>query len=213
MTGKHLNLWRQALPEARFTNVYGPSETTVDCAFYQVNREFADDESIPIGNACHNSKLFLLDSQLVVGGTCVGLGYYGDTKRTEAVFVQNPLQNDYREIVYLTGDLAKINVYGEFVYLGRADSQVKHMGTRVELGEIETIANALEQVELACCAYDKGRGKIVLFYQGQLKETEVGTKLSALLPRYMLPGDIRHFEQLPTLPNGKLDRQRLLQEI
>jgi len=212
MTGKHLNIWKEALPGARFVNLYGPTETTVDCAYYIIERDFSDNESIPIGFPIRNTELFLIDEQLAVGGAGVGLGYIGDLERTASVFIQNPGNNSYRDIIYLTGDLARYNEYGELVYIGRADTQVKHMGSRVELGEIETAAMSLSGVELACCGYEAERDKIILFYQGTSQAEEIMKDLSQKLPRYMCPNDIINFGALPQLPNGKIDRVRLMKE-
>ena len=212
MTGKHLNIWRRALPDVRYVNVYGPTETTVDCAYYIVEREFGDDESIPIGHAVRNAELLILDGQLAVRGAGVGLGYLGDDERTAAVFVQNPHNPSYRDIIYLTGDLVRRNEYGELVYIGRADTQIKHMGTRVELGEIETVAMALNGIELACCGYDGARDRILLFYQGGAEVGAIADALGNRLPRYMCPNDIFPMASLPQLPNGKIDRTRIMKD-
>ncbi|MDR3310567.1 MAG: AMP-binding protein [Oscillospiraceae bacterium] len=212
MTGKHLNVWRRALPEARYVNLYGPTETTVDCAYYVADRDFADGDSIPVGKPVANTEIILLDGEIAVRGVCVGLGYLGDPERTDAAFVQNPRNTAYRDVVYLTGDLAEYNDRGELVCRGRRDSQVKHMGSRVELGEIETAAASLGGVELCACGYDAERGKILLFYQGAADCGAVSDALREKLPRYMLPGDVIKREVLPSLSNDKIDRARLMRE-
>ena len=212
MTGKHINIWRGALPTVRFVNLYGPTEATVDSTYYIIEREFADDESIPIGFPVRGAELMLIDGQLLIGGAGVGLGYLGDTVRTDAVFIQNPNHSLFRDIIYMTGDLVRQNEHGELVYLGRADSQVKHMGARVELGAIETAAVALDGVELACCGFDSARDKIILFYQGPADKSAVFDALGGSLPRYMCPNDILSSAALPQLPNGKIDRMRLMKE-
>jgi len=211
MTGKYLNAWRKALPNALFANLYGPTEATVMCSYYIVDRDFADDESVPIGRPCRNTGLLLTDDgEVAVQGISVGLGYYGDTARTADVFVQNPTHSLYRDIVYLTGDLARANENGDLVYIGRADSQVKHQGTRIELGEIEAIACGLPGVALACCAYDKERSRIMLFFQGESETEHVAEKLGGMLPRYMFPEMILRVAEMPALPNGKIDRKGLV---
>jgi len=219
MPAKLLNIWRRAMPEARFTNVYGPTETTVDCSYHTVNRDLREDGSVPIGVPVRGDALLLLDEdggpvpdgqpgEIYVRGAGVGLGYYGDAKRTSAVFVQNPLNTKYRDIVYRTGDIAKVNEYGEFVFLSRADDQIKHMGSRVELGEVETAAAGLEGVDVVFCAYDKEKAKILLFYQGAMSRERLTAELSKRLPRYMCPNVIIQTDQMPATPNGKIDRLR-----
>ena len=219
MPAKILNIWRKALPDTRFTNVYGPTETTVDCSYYTINRDLSDDESVPIGYPCRNTQLLLLDEdgksaskgEIYVRGAGVGLGYYNNPERTAEVFVQNPLDPAH-DIVYRTGDIARLNEYGELVFLTRADNQVKHMGSRVELGEVETAAAGQDGVRLVCCAYDKEKSKILMFYEGSTAEKELSAELSARLPRYMCPNVVVRVENMPVLPNGKMDRVRVRKE-
>jgi amino acid adenylation domain-containing protein len=223
MTGRYLNIWRAALPEARFVNLYGPTETTVCCSYYDIGREFGDDESIPIGRACRNTELMLLNGtrlsgagesgEIVVRGACVGLGYYGRADATELSFAQNPLNPDYRDVVYRTGDIARVNSRGELVYMGREDDQIKHMGARVELGEIEAAAAALGGVDLCAVEYDRDRERIALFYQGGAETDDVSRSLAEQLPRYMRPNAVVRVEKMPELPNGKIDRLRLMKEF
>ena len=223
MPGKILNIWQAAMPEAMFANVYGPTETAVDATYYIVDRSFSDEESVPIGIACHNTEVFLLDEEkkpvprgmsgeIYIKGAGVGLGYYKNPTQTAAVFLQNPLHNNYRDMVYKTGDIARENEYGELVYLSRADGQVKHMGSRVELGEIEAVVAGIEGVEALFCSYDKEKGKILLFYQGAIDSLDLSRQIAARLPRYMQPNYIDKRDVLPRLPNGKLDRVLLRKE-
>ena len=216
MPAKLLNIWRRALPLTRFTNVYGPTETTVDCSYYTLNRELADGGSVPIGFPIRDTRLLLLDGdrpavrgeagEIYVRGAGVGLGYYGDAARTAEAFVQNPLNPRYRDTVYRTGDIARLNEHGELVFVSRADGQVKHMGGRVELGEVEAAAAALDGVRLACCAYDREKSKILLFYEGPAGERELSAELAARLPRYMCPNVVVRVDGMPATPNGKIDR-------
>jgi non-ribosomal peptide synthetase component F len=215
---KQLNVWRKALPNAVYVNLYGLTETTTNLSYYVVNRELSDDENVPIGNARRNVGILLLDGdvlanvgaggigEIVVRGSAVSLGYFGNADSTAAAFVQNPLNDKYRDIVYRTGDIARINDFGELVYVSRADNQVKHKGVRIELGEVETTAAAIPGVALVCCLYDHDKSKIVLFYEGDTSETEVRRILSLKLPKYMLPGSVVQLDKMPETPNGKIDR-------
>ena len=219
---RQLNIWRSALPEARFINLYGPTETTGICCYYEIDREFGEDEALPIGRPFRNTEIILLDEnghnppageqgEICIRGTRLTHGYYGDPEKTGEAFVQNPLNPYYPELIYRTGDLGKYNERGELLFLSRKDNQIKHMGHRIELGEIEAVANAQETVSAACCVFETERKKIALFYVGCISEMELAQFLKEKLPRYMLPHSIRRVETMPTTPNGKIDRNLLKQ--
>ncbi|HHX74508.1 MAG TPA: amino acid adenylation domain-containing protein [Firmicutes bacterium] len=220
MLARHLNIWRTYLPEALYVNLYGPTEVTVDCTYYVVDREFADDEPVPIGRACRNMEVFLLDGQnrLVTGeepgeicvrGTGVALGYYREPERTAEVFVQNPLHNHYRDLIYRTGDIARYNAYGELVFCCRKDQQIKHQGHRIELGEIEQAAGGVTGVTACVCFYDREKEKIVLQYTGTADSRELRKNMARKLPKYMLPHVITRRESFPYNANGKIDRKKI----
>lgn len=221
LPAKVLNDWMDHLPDARFFNLYGPTEITCNCTWYPVERRFANDEPIPIGRPFGNCEVFLLDGdgevtapdrtgELCVRGSCLALGYYGRPEATRAAFCQNPLQTDWPERIYRTGDLARWNEKGELVYMGRADSQVKHMGHRIELGEVELAVNALPQVDSACCLYWEEKERLCLFYQAPRQDDRgVLNALKGTLPDYMIPNRVYYFEKLPENRTGKIDRAAL----
>ncbi len=213
--------WRDALPDATFYNLYGPTEATGMSCYWRADRALDEGEAIPIGQPFPNTDLLLItedgreatgeeSGEIYLRGTCVTLGYYGQSDKTAEAFVQNPLHNIYPEIVYRTGDLAKRNQHGELVFLCRKDSQIKHMGHRIELGEIEAATARSEGVRRACCVYDADRKKIVLFYEGETEESALLASLKTLVPPYMIPSVIKKTDVLPLTPNGKLDRKGLL---
>lgn len=222
MPNKQLNYWRKHIPGALYANLYGPTEITVDCTYYPVNREFQDNEPLPIGFPCRNSDILILNDEgrpvsgqeigeLCVRGSSLALGYWNDPAKTGAAFVQNPLQTHYPERIYRTGDLVSFNDRGEIVYLGRKDSQIKHMGHRIELGEIETFAIGMERIDIACVLYNRNAEEIVLLYSSveQLEVREIRRELANYLPKYMLPGTIHYVREMPLNANGKIDRVRL----
>ena len=183
-------------------------------------REFADDETLPIGGPFPNTEIILLDEndkvpavgqqgEICVRGTRLTLGYYRNPEKTAEAFVQNPLNKLYPELIYRTGDLGKLNQRGELEFAGRKDYQIKHMGHRIELGEIEVIVNMHPQVRSACCIFDDVKKKIVLYYTGDLSVAEVTDYIKSKLPRYMIPNVTKQLEQLPLTPNGKIDRKLL----
>ncbi len=217
---KQFRLWKEVLPEAKYTNLYGPTEGTGMCCYYKVNREFNIDEAIPIGRPFKNTEILLLTEdgkqalygevgEICIRGTSLTLGYYNNWEKTKEVFIQNPLNQAYPELIYKTGDLGRYNESGELIFVSRKDYQIKHMGHRIELGEIEVNVNLLEEIKISCCIYDEVKGRIVLFYVGDIEEKTLAQILKDKLPRYMLPNSIVAIEQMPFTPNGKLDRVAL----
>jgi len=218
---KQFNRWREVLPEAKFTNLYGPTEGTGMCCYYKVEREFELDEAIPIGRPFANTEILLLKEdntlagqgetgEICIRGTSLTLGYYNNFEKTSEVFVQNPLNTAYPELIYRTGDLGRYNEYGELIFVSRKDYQIKHMGHRIELGEIEVNVNMLDNVKISGCIYDGQNGKIVLYYVGDIEEKELIALLKDKLPRYMIPNYVRKLEQMPFTANGKIDRVTLM---
>ena len=219
---RQLKLWRAALPNARFVNLYGPTEATGMSCWFEVDRDFSDDEILPVGRPFRNTGVLLLDEQdrpaapgqvgeICLRGTCLTLGYYGDFARTHEAFVQNPLNDKYPELIYRTGDLGRYNERGELVFLSRKDNQIKHMGHRIELGEVEVVACMDEAVRAACCLYDGEKKRLLLCYEGEAEPAELAKSLRAKLPPYMAPNGIHRLEALPRTPNGKMDRRALLE--
>ncbi len=215
-------IWRQTFPEAKFVNLYGPTEATGVSAYYIVKRSFCEGESIPIGQTFDNTEIFLRKEdgtlagrgecgEIYIRGTGVTYGYYNDPERTREAFVQNPLQDAYPETVYKTGDIAKYNEDGELVFVSRRDHQIKHMGHRVELGEIEANAALVEGVLTCGCVYAKDDGKIVLFYAGSIDKRAFTIALKKALPKYMVPNFMQKLDRLPVTATGKLDRLAMLE--
>lgn len=218
MPAKQLRTWQEKLPNVRFVNLYGPTEITVDCTYFDVNRQYADDEYIPIGKACRNMEVIVLkddDTEATIGevgelcvrGSGVALGYYGNRTKTDEVFVQNPLNPLYNDIIYRTGDLVKPDEEGNLIFVSRKDFQVKHKGNRIELGEIEVAVNAIEGVTNAACIFDNEQDKLVLYYttaDGQ--SMDIVNLVKERIPVYMFPEVIIHLKVMPFNMNGKIDR-------
>lgn len=218
---KQFNIWRYCLPQTVFANFYGPIEITLDCVYYTVDREIADDEPIPIGKPFRNTSILILDEndknvvesnkegELCIRGTSLAMGYYNNPEKTAAAFVQNPLNHSYPEIIYRTGDLVFINNRNEIVFKGRKDSLIKHMGYRIELGEIEhVIINTLKLVKNGCVVYNHQRKEITLYYEAEkeLKVAEFRKAIGNTLPKYMIPVVYHFLPELKRNTNGKIDR-------
>ena len=219
MPCKHLNVWRKYIPEALYVNMYGPTEATYACMYYDIDREFDDDAKLPLGKACENSEIILITDddreaddgeigEICILGQCLANGYYNNQEKTSEVFVQNPLNKKWIELMYRTGDLAYKN-NGEIVFAGRKDYQIKRLGHRIELGEIENAIMSIDAVEVACCVYDSVQSDIIAIYTGKIERGEVSRLVEEKLPNYMLPTRYEHLTTMPMNLNGKIDRAML----
>lgn len=216
-----LNYWRENLPDTVFVNLYGPTEITCNCTFYKVNRYFELTETLPMGKPFKNMRVFLLNDddklctdgeigEVCIGGGNIGLGYYNNPQKTAESFVQNPLNKMYFDRIYRTGDLAYKNDDGDYIFVSRKDFQIKHMGHRIELQEIETAVNSLNMIYSCCCVYNKSAEKIYLFYSAESEcDKIILSSLEELVPKYMLPNRLIYMDKLPLNLHNKIDRQAL----
>ena len=216
MPCKHFNVWKKNIPNAKYVNMYGPTEATYACMYYDIDREFKDNEVLPLGKACENSGILLLTDdnkeapegelgEICVLGQCLSNGYYNDPIKTKEAFIQNPLNNNWTELMYRTGDLGcKKNGYFEFV--GRKDNQIKRLGHRIELGEIENAIVSIETVEAVCCLFNPNNSEIIALYTGNATGDDISKTIKDLLPDYMFPTRYENIGVMPMSLNGKIDR-------
>ncbi len=222
---KHLNIWMSHLPDAEFVNVYGPTEITCNCTYYRINKEEEYTEGIPMGKAFPNEQVFLLDDknqlikkpgeigEICVRGTALALGYYNSLEQTNASFIQNPTNHQYMDLIYRTGDLGRLDSNGNYYFQGRKDFQIKHMGHRIELEEVEKAMMDMEGIQRACCVFDEEKSKLYGFYVGKLDKKEVHSKMKESLPIFMVPGALTQVEEMPMTKNGKIDRKGLVESV
>ena len=176
-----------------------------------------------LGYPCRNSDVIILNEtdricaadeqgELCVRGSSLGNGYWNDQEKTSRAFVQNPLNTRYPELIYRTGDLAVRRENGQIFLVGRKDYQIKHMGYRIELPEIEHQVLGIPGIANACVVYNHSKKAITLFYQpfNEIDEVSIRNRLSDIFPKYMLPTVYRSMDQLPMNPNGKIDRNGLV---
>ena len=223
MPVRQLNYWKNLMPEAEFINIYGTTETAGNFLYYIYDKILPEDRRLPTGLPFPDTKVFLLkeDGSLVQGpgeqgeicvvSSTLSMGYYGRPEMTEEVFVQNPFAA-YREIMYKTGDIAVYDADGNICWISRRDFQIKRMGYRIELSEIETVLGAIEGIRECCCIYNEENKKIVFFYQAErdLKK-EIGKQVRQKLPKYMFPSQYIRLDVMPHNANGKIDRKKLYQ--
>ena len=225
---KYLRLLMQALPDAAFANLYGPTETNV-CTAYVVTRVPEDDaEPIPIGSAIAGVEVVAVTDEgeeaasgkpgeLYVRGSTVMQGYWGDPERTARAIVRNPFVAELVDPVYRTGDLVVRSEDGEYRLIGRRDSQIKSRGYRIELGDIEAALYAHQGVvECAVVAFpdELVTNRIRAFVAVQDGVTADGLQrfCSERIPRYMVPESFAIRESLPKTSTGKIDKRALTSE-
>ena len=218
MPVRQLRLWQRTLPNAEFINLYGPTEITCNCTFFRVDRIFNEDEKIPIGKPFPGRKIFLLDTdgkritemesvgEICVAGESLSNGYYHAPEETAKRFKKDSDGQKY----YLTGDLGYWGPDGELYFSGRKDFQVKIMGRRIELEEVEYALSQMPGVERSCCIADTGRKMLRAYYCGTADRKKLRSQMRKKLPAYMVPQKLIRVERIPLTKNGKTDRAKLI---
>lgn len=220
---KQLNQWREKYPEATYINLYGPTEITCNCTYHILDKVYEGEDKIPMGHAFGNEKVFLLDDEdkeitesgaygeVCVSGTTLALGYFRNPEMTAKAFVQNPVNKDYPEIIYRTGDLAYYGEDGLLYFAGRKDNQIKHMGHRIELEEVDSAVNAVEGVERCCTFLDEKRNRIVGAYVGTAEAGFIVNEMKSKVPEFMIPNLFVRIPEVPITKNGKMDRKLIIE--
>ena len=177
-------------------------------------------DGIPIGRNFPNEDVFLLNDKnekitepgiigkITVRGTALALGYYNMPEKNSTSFIRNPLNSAYPETVYLTGDLGMYNRDGELMFCGRTDNQIKYMGHRIELEEIEREMSDIEGVERCFCVFDEEKSKLKGYYIGSVDVADLHRLMKVKMPFYMVPGFVRKLDSMPMTKNGKIDRKK-----
>ncbi|MBQ7607939.1 MAG: AMP-binding protein [Desulfovibrionaceae bacterium] len=204
---------------ARIVNVYGPTECTCICSAYPLKAsDFADCEGLPpLGRINQNFDWYIDEGELILAGPNVAHGYYNDPERTKASFQTLLDPKRFGKRIYRTGDLVCARD-GLLYFQGRKDNQIKHMGYRIELEEIEKALLALPGIHQAAVLYVRTQtafGKLYGFaaYEGERDSQSLLKDLAHHLPAYMIPSSLTLLRELPHNANGKVDRQGLRETI
>lgn len=231
---KDLKRLMAAAPGAGFCNLYGPTETNV-CTCHRVETvEEIGDKPVPIGRACANTEVFILDEsgeeitgegegELYVKGSIVMQGYFNEPALTSAVLSPSRLLRHHGARIFKTGDLVRRH-RGLIEFVGRKDHMVKRNGFRIEPAEIEYALLSDEDVREAAVVsfFDKGREAACVYAAvsmndgGRFSVIRMQNRLAALLPRFMLPDTIVQLDEIPKNANGKTDRvaaRKLIEEM
>ena len=224
--GKHLRRIMEQLSGARFSHVYGSTEVNV-CTYYHLPEAGALSGPLPIGKACSNSGTVVVDEllqevpagevgELLVRGSTVMSGYWGEPDRNRDVLVRRPTAGDLDEVHFRTGDRVRTLEDGTLTFVARADRQVKVRGHRVELEEVEAALLSLAPVEEAAVfTVPDGEGSsairaaVVIGADGEATPRALRADLGKVLPPYAVPAEVDILESFPRTPTNKVDRNAL----
>lgn len=223
--------WLAAAPNSVVENLYGPTELTIVCLGHRwdpaTSPALCENDMVPIGRPFAGNCVLVVDEalrpvadgepgELCVAGQQTVTGYWQDPERTRERFVELPVSDYVTKRFYRTGDLVRRLANGEYICLGRVDHQVKVLGRRVELAEIEShlrrVDGIIDAVALGWPVDEEGRiTGITAFVTGTVPSTSaVLDTLRRELPEYMVPRALHVLPQLPLNANGKTDRKALL---
>jgi amino acid adenylation domain-containing protein len=218
--------FRQNMPGAVLLNLYGSSEISADCTWYDLSGG-TPDEVVPIGKPIANTQIYLLDAHLNpvpvgiygtlhVGGEGLARGYLDRPELTAERFIPNPFSDEPGARLYDMGDLVRWRPDHNLEYGGRTDHQVKIRGFRIELGEVEAMLGSHPQISEAVVVAREdapGEKRLVAYAVAEpgqaLDINELRDFLKEKLPEYMLPSIFMELETLPLTPSGKLNRLAL----
>lgn len=197
MNPRYLNMWIDALPNIRYFNTYGSTEIMGVCLYHEIKSHF-DGDTLPTGKAIKNNNVKIINGEIVVTSKQVAVGY---------------LNKPFEDHVFKTGDYASLDEDGNIVFSSRKDFQIKHLGYRIELQDIEANLSHLEYIDTCVAIYDEEKDQIILF----VVLSEVVRELSyvllndakKLLQSYMIPNKVIEIEKMPLNNNGKIDRLAL----
>ena len=221
--------WQAAAPNSTIENLYGPTEATIAFTVYRWcgNEDDArlSGGYVPIGKPMGNLETVIIDDdrspvaentagELCLGGNQLSPGYWRDDEKTAAVFFERVYEGLTNQRWYRSGDLAQINEHGDIEFIGRVDSQVKILGYRVELGEVERVIRQAAETDLAAAVAwpreGSGASGIVAFICGGVEDVnKIIEQCKTALPPYMVPKTLRRMESFPMNANGKVDRRAL----
>lgn len=214
-----LKVWMEASPHASWWHFYGSTEMFA-VAVGTVGEDHQDGDRLPVGKPFSLVHILFVDEngnevppgvpgEMLVSSPWISSGYHRDAERTAASWVTDPLNQGWYERFFRGGDIGFIREDGQLMVLGRRDTQIKHMGYRMEIGEVEAALRELPGWRAGCVLFDSEKDKLWCFYTGELEEKEIIAGLKERLARYMLPDFYVHLGEMPYTATMKLDRSRL----
>jgi amino acid adenylation domain-containing protein len=224
LPAKYLIRWMETYPGKLFFNAYGPTEATGISLCYPVPEMPKNHgDKIPIGKPCKDAIVLLLKEdnslaeegevgELCITGACLSKGYLNDREKTAKAFIRNSFCAGGGEYLYKTGDLARLRPDGNYEFIDRKDNQVKFLGYRIELSEIEHALLSIPQINAAVVqlldSAHEGLTELVAFYESEedIAASRILTILESHLPKYMLPRQLIKLDCIPRNDRGKICR-------
>ena len=221
MPWEPLKVWMEATPGADWWHFYGSTEM-FSVAVGRVARDHQKGDRLPVGRPFSLAHILFVDEngdelppgvpgEMLVSSPWIASGYHRDPERTAEAWAIDPLNRGWQERFFRGGDIGYLRPDGQLMVLGRRDSQVKHLGYRMELGEVEAALRRLPGWQEGCVLLDSARDTLWCFYSGPLEEKQIRAGLKETLPRYMIPEVYARLSEMPRTPTMKLDRNRLRQ--
>lgn len=200
-----LEKWLAAAPEADVWNFYGSTEM-YSVAVWKLTKTYEDGRTIPVGPLYDGVEIVFTEEEgMLVHTPWLAEGYYRDQHRTDAVFFTGEDGKRY----YRSGDMGMMDEENHLVVLGRKDTQIKHMGYRMEIGETELALLSAQGVKEGCCIFDRDSGVLHAFYTGEVDPKALTPILKKVLPRYAMPDKVHQLAEMPYTPTMKIDRKKL----
>ncbi len=215
-----MKLWAEACCNAQCWNIYGATEFPYTAQYCFKPEECKDGELVPVGYNIRDSRVLILDENgdmaapgevgdvYATSPWCTS-GYYRNKELTLACYIRDPMDEGIDTIFFKTGDLGWIDESGKLVIRGRKDTQIKHRGYRMDIGEVNTALVGIDGWQNGCCLFSEDEDLIYCFWTGPLSEADVKAGLSAKIEKYMMPNVYVHLDELPRTSSGKMDRVTL----
>lgn len=216
-----LERWMDAAPNAGWWHFYGSTEM-FSVAVGKVARTHQLGDRLPVGWPFPLVHICFVDEngdalppgepgEMLVSSPWIASGYYRDPERTASSWVIDPLGQGWQERFFRGGDIGYIRPDGQLMVLGRRDTQIKHLGYRMEIGEVEAALQHAPGWQEGCVLFDGER--LWCFYTGDIDEKTLKNSLRERLARYMLPDVFVRLDELPRTATMKLDRNALKQRM
>lgn len=228
LTPTRLQHFNRRHPNVKLINMYGITETTVHTTFIDLSQEDLARTTSNIGRPLPGVACYILDEQLrpvppgvegeiYVAGDGVARGYLNKPELTAERFIPNPIADIAHSVLYRSGDLGRWLDNGQIEYKGRKDNQVHIRGFRIEIGEVESALNQLEELNDAVVVVRQNRlgepflAAFVVLTRADISDLATTLKilLKASLPAYMIPSVFVPVDAVPRTPNGKVDGKAL----
>lgn len=219
MPWEPLKSWMNATPNASWWHFYGSTEM-FSVAVGKVDKNHQSGDRLPVGKPFSLTHMLFLDEdgrecapgepgEMLLSSPWIASGYYRDAERTASAWVMDPLERGWQERFFRCGDVGYLQEDGQLMVLGRRDTQIKHMGYRMELGEVEAALRSIPDWREGCVLFDAEKDVLWCFYVGELDERQIKAALKERLARYMLPDRYMRLDAMPRTATMKLDRKQL----